>query len=92
MLMTTINRKATLALIAFSLLNLAGQSFATDLPTVEEVLIETPFKDKHIKQVLKGEIATTRVVPVSKTELAQGVACLIPNGRLKDFDTLENIT
>jgi hypothetical protein len=92
MLMETMNKHATSLLIAFSLLNLAGQGFAAELPTVEEVLIETPFKAKHIKQVLKGEIATTRVVPVSKTELAQGVACLIPNGRLKDFDTLESIT
>jgi hypothetical protein len=90
--MASINKHAPAVLIALSLLNLAGQAFAAELPTVAEVLIETPFSGKHVEQVLKGEIAATRVVPVSKTELAQGVGCLISNATLEKLDALEGRT
>jgi hypothetical protein len=90
--MATMNKYITSILTGLFLLNLAGQSFAAELPTVAEVLIETPFSAKHVKQVLKGEIATTKVVPVSKTELAQGVGCLISNATLEKLDALEGIT
>jgi hypothetical protein len=90
--MATKNKHAPAVLIVLSLLNLAGQAFAAELPTVAEVLIETPFSGKHVEQVLQGEIAATRVVPVSKTELAQGVGCLISNATLAKLDTLKGIT
>jgi hypothetical protein len=90
--MASINKHAPAVLIVFSLFNLAGQAVAAELPTVAEVLIETPFDDEHVEQVLKGEIAATRVVPVSKTELAQGVGCLISNATLEKIDALEGRT
>ena len=78
--------------ILFSLFSFAGQGFSAELPTVADVLIETPFSAKHVEQVLDGEISATKVVPVSKSELAQGVACLVTSDRLKNIDTLEGAT
>jgi hypothetical protein len=90
--MATISKPTTSALIVFLLLNLAGRGFAAELPTVEGVLIETPFTAKHIAQVLDGKIAETKVVPVSKTELAQGVACLVSYTVAEKLGALEGAT
>jgi hypothetical protein len=76
----------------FFLLNPAGWSFAAELPTVADVLIETPFSAKHVAQVLDGKISATKVVPVSKSELAQGVACLVSYDAAEKLDTLEGAT
>ena len=76
---------STTALLVGILLNSVS---ASELASVSELLLETPFGAKHIKQVLAGEIAATPVVPVSATELAQGVACLVKSELPKSLDTL----
>ena len=79
-------------LIVFSLLNFTGQGIASELPTVSELLLGTPFSSKHTQQVLAGEIAATDVIPVSESELAQGVACLVKNDTLKNLETIRSGT
>lgn len=93
--MATNRTKATTTtstLIVFAWLTLATQGFASDLPTVKDLLIEIPFGAEHTTQVLAGEIATTKVVPVSKSELAQGVACLVKNDTLTKVDAVQSAT
>ena len=46
----------------------------------------------HHRDVLAGEIATSKIVPVSKSELAQGVACLVTNDALEKLDSIEGAT
>jgi len=65
-----------------------NQCSASDLPTVSELLLETPFSSKHTQEVLAGKISTTDIVPVSDNELAQGVACLVKKGTPKDLDSV----
>jgi hypothetical protein len=81
---------SVLALFAWA--NIASLCQAQDLPTVADILIETPFSDKHTTQVLAGEIATSKIVPVSKSELAQGVACLVTDDALEKLDSIEGAT
>jgi hypothetical protein len=50
------------------------------------------YSDKHTTQVLAGEIATSKIVPVSESELAQGVACLVTNDALEKLDSIEGAT
>jgi hypothetical protein len=80
------------ALALFAWANIASLCQAQDLPTVSDLLLETPFSEKHITQVLAGEIAASKIVPVSKSELAQGVACLVTIDALEKLDTLQGAT
>ncbi|WP_428355296.1 hypothetical protein [Methyloprofundus sp.] len=56
------------------------------------LLLETPFSEKHTQQVLAGKITTTDIVPVSKNELAQGVACLVKDDAQINLDTIRQGT
>jgi hypothetical protein len=81
---------SVLALFAWA--NMTALCQAQELPTVSDLLLETPFSENHITQVLAGEIAASKIVPVSKSELAQGVACLVTNDALEKLDTMEGAT
>jgi len=74
------------------LLVFINTNLATELPGVSTLLLETPFSAKHTQQVLAGKITTTDIVPVSKNELAQGVACLVKNDAQINLDTIRKGT
>ena len=77
------------ALFVFNfLLIFLNKGIATELPTVSELLLETPFNSKHTKRVLAGNIATTDIIPVSENELAQGVACLVKKDTPTNLDAI----
>lgn len=83
--------KTSLYLFSFLMFSI-NVCFASELPTVSRLLLETPFNTKHVKKVLAGEIVTTDIVPVSKTELAQGVACLVKNTAKTNLDAIHKET
>ena len=86
---TIIRSSTTTALLVLTfLLNFISSSIASELPTASEFLLETPFNSNHTKQVLAGEIAATDIIPVSDTEVAQGVACLVKNDTPKNLDAI----
>ena len=74
------------------LLVFINTSFAAELPATSTLLLETPFSAEHTQQVLAGKITTTDIVPVSKNELAQGVACLVKNDAQINLDTIRQGT
>ncbi len=90
---STINhRRYKIILVALGWLNFTAVALADELPTVNDLLVDTPFRSNHSKQVLAGEIASTKVVPVSKSELAQGVACLIKGDKLDRLASVQGAT
>jgi len=76
----------------YFMLLISNTVFSSELPAVSTLLLETPFSAKHIQQVLDGKIVTTDIVPVSKKELAQGVACLVKKDAQINLDTIRKGT
>lgn len=55
-------------------------AFADSRPSIESVLLDSPFSRGDLEDVLKGEIVVTAVKHRSDRELAVGLACLVAEG------------